>query len=770
MPTTQYPASISLASLDGKAGFVISPDQILSSTEVSVSNIGDINADGIADIIIGEPGSASGHVIFGKPGIGSSGTLLLSSLKGSDGFVLPGPQVDNNPWIGVSGAADFNGDGIDDFIIGVPRASSDAGCSYVVFGKPGIGSSGSLALSSLNGSNGFVITGEAASFSGRSVSSAGDINGDGIADLLIGAPSFGGGHAGASYVVFGKPNIGSSGTVALSSLNGSDGFKLPGVDINDQSGRSISNIGDINGDGIADIIIGVPQASSNAGTSYVVFGKLGIGSNGTLALSSLNGSNGFSLPGVAGSASGVSVSSAGDINGDGIADLIIGAPVGAGGASYVVFGKPNIGSSGTLALSSLNGSNGFAVLGVAAGDQCGTSVSSAGDINGDGIMDIVISSAADTSYVVFGKHDIGSSGTLALSGLTGAEGFAVTGSSSIASGAGDINEDGIADIIFSSPTASNLAGSVFVVFGGALSSLSTNSLVIEQGSAHIFNGNNLNATCLGYPAKDVAIVFTISDLQHGQFVSLSNPAKILSSFTQQEVRSGSIEFQHDNSLFAPSYGVTTSCGGLSTMAPQAADITVIPAPATNNTLRNSIIGATTSGVVGLGFLGLKLCLTRAATQSLYKTLEGKETDIEKEQLAFRKEVIQPIANMVFEQVGTTGLMGYRSEESTKKYVAAIESIIDKIAKLGVNLDMKSMTPVERNALFKEVAKQTKKQTQSNESCCSTKRACSFFSATVSPEEIESKAAEIAKAVRAALGAKEAKVTTDGKQHLAVVIS
>ena len=87
--------------------------------------------------------------------------------------------------------------------------------------------------------------------------------------------------------------------------------------------------------------------------------------------------------------SGSSVSSAGDINGDGVVDLIIGAS-GANsyaGASYVVFGKPGIGGSGSLALSSLNGSNGFIVSGVVAYGQSGWSVNSASDINGDGVDD-----------------------------------------------------------------------------------------------------------------------------------------------------------------------------------------------------------------------------------------------------------------------------------------------------------------------------------------------------------------------------------------------
>ncbi|ELS00265.1 integrin alpha, partial [Gloeocapsa sp. PCC 73106] len=248
-------------------------------------------------------------------------------------------------------------------------------------------------LSTLNGTNGFTLNGVAAGDnSGFSVSSAGDINGDGLDDLIIGA--FGadpnGGASGSSYVVFGK-NTPFSSTLELSTLNGTNGFTLNGVAAGDRSGISVSNAGDINGDGIDDLIIGAYFADPNgsgSGSSYVVFGK-NTPFSSTLELSTLDGSNGFTLNGVAaGDLSGRSVSSAGDINGDGLDDLIIGAdladPNGSySGASYVVFGK-NTPFSSTLNLSTLNGTNGFTLNGVAVDDRSGISVSSAGDINGDG--------------------------------------------------------------------------------------------------------------------------------------------------------------------------------------------------------------------------------------------------------------------------------------------------------------------------------------------------------------------------------------------------
>jgi hypothetical protein len=245
-------------------------------------------------------------------------------------------------------------------------------------------------------------------------SRAGDINDDGIDDIIIGAPSANrgyGGSGGQSYVVFGSANVGSDGSIELSTLNGTNGFVLNGnpLLLGDRSGSSVSDAGDINGDGIDDIIIGAPNASylnSRNGRSYVVFGGANVGSNGSIELSTLDGTNGFAINGIARvSFSGTSVSGARDINGDHIDDVIIGAPFASpngnfsAGQSYVVFGASTIGSGGNIDLSTLDGANGFALNGIAGGDYSGNSVSLAGDINGDGIDDIVIGAPEASSGI-----------------------------------------------------------------------------------------------------------------------------------------------------------------------------------------------------------------------------------------------------------------------------------------------------------------------------------------------------------------------------------
>jgi Ca2+-binding RTX toxin-like protein len=497
--------TFNLSTLNGSNGFAINGIAANDQSGYSVSSAGDVNGDGIDDLIIGarfaDPNgiNAAGqsYVVFGSNS-GFAAGLDLSALNGSNGFAINGiAAVDDSGW-SVSSAGDVNGDGFDDLIIGAPGASRNgiilAGQSYVVFGSNS-GFGAGLDLSALNGSNGFAINGIAQGHSsGFSVSSAGDVNGDGFDDLIIAArfPSPNGiYHAGQSYVVFGsKSGFGAS--FNLSALNGSNGFAINGIAANDYSGRSVSSAGDVNGDGIDDLIIGAPFASRNgifsAGQSYVVFGS-NSGFGASFNLSTLNGSNGFAINGIATyDQSGNSVSSAGDVNGDGIDDLIIGAfgasrnGIIAAGQSYVVFGS-NSGFAAGLDLSTLNGSNGFAINGIAADDVSGFSVSSAGDVNGDGFDDLIIGAPfadpngmnyAGQSYVVFGSNS-GFGASVNLSALNGSNGFAINGiaandySGRSVSSAGDVNGDGFDDLIigakYADPNGIRDAGQSYVLFG-----------------------------------------------------------------------------------------------------------------------------------------------------------------------------------------------------------------------------------------------------------------------------------------------------------------
>jgi Ca2+-binding RTX toxin-like protein len=518
----QFPAVIELSSLDGSNGFRLSGGALEDFSGSSVASAGDVNGDGFDDVIVGAFGadpngnnSGASYVVFGQAS-GFAANIDLSSLDGSNGFKLSGVAAYDRSGLSVASAGDVNGDGFADLIVGADYADPNglySGASYVVFGQAS-GFAANLNLSSLDGSNGFRLSGGASrDYSGRSVASAGDVNGDGFADLIVGASRAdpNGSASGASYVVFGQAS-GFAANLDLSSLDGSNGFKLSGVVADDQSGISIASAGDVNGDGFADVLVGAYRADptgSDSGASYVVFGQAS-GFAANLDLSSLDGSNGFRLSGAAASdLSGASVASAGDVNGDGFADVIVGAfvPDGLSGASYVVFGQAS-GFAANLDLSSLDGSNGFKLSGVAQFDFSGRSVASAGDVNGDGFADVLVGAyRADpaggdsgASYVVFGQAS-GFAANLDLSSLDGSNGFKLGGASandfsgrSVAS-AGDVNGDGFADLIIGAEGADpngSYSGASYVVFGvapdSAVDRLGTSAAQTLAGGAF---GDNL---------------------------------------------------------------------------------------------------------------------------------------------------------------------------------------------------------------------------------------------------------------------------------------
>jgi hypothetical protein len=185
-------------------------------------------------------------------------------------------------------------------------------------------------------------------WAGDAVGGAGDVDGDGLADVVVGAPwahNNGAAYVGYTYVVFGRAD---TGLVSLADVTqGIGGFSLDGEYEGDYSGCSVDGAGDVNGDGFADVITGARGASPNgleaAGSTYVIFGGENI--EAVSAADLIQGIGGFVLDGEAApDESGGSVSGAGDVNGDGFDDVIVGArharpnDIHNSGRSYVIFG------------------------------------------------------------------------------------------------------------------------------------------------------------------------------------------------------------------------------------------------------------------------------------------------------------------------------------------------------------------------------------------------------------------------------------------------
>lgn len=397
----------------GIGGFVINGVRLYDEAGYSVSMIGDVNGDGLADLVVGAPSRvfAEGfvgraYVIFGKT---TTEPVNLSNIElGVGGFVIMGgPNHDDGVGYAVSGAGDVNGDGFDDLIIG---AGFGEGQCYVVFGKRDTRPVNVSEIESGNG--GFLISRD---LSGFSVSAAGDVNGDGLDDIIVGSPYAapnGGYSVGQAYVVFGKTG---TSPVELSAIVAGIGGLLIDSDVSGRAyGWNVAGAGDVNGDGLADVIL---MGGSYSSPGCVVFGKMDTKPVEISAI--IAGTGGFLIAGQPAYDQGsygysvISVAGAGDVNGDGFADLIVGtkipyADVAYSTRSFVIFGKP--GTKQVNITDVIGGRGGFAVNEVNLGDSSGSSVAAAGDINGDGLADVIIGAPrsyydgppfSGRSYVVF---------------------------------------------------------------------------------------------------------------------------------------------------------------------------------------------------------------------------------------------------------------------------------------------------------------------------------------------------------------------------------
>ena len=408
-----------------------------SSFGVCVATAGDVNSDGFADVIIGSPtyGSGAAFVYYG------------SNTKWSEEPDWEASSMQSNSGFGKSvfTAGDFNGDGYCDVIVGADRykiGTKDEGAAFLWLGS----GSGLREYASSSDPDILLKGNQVNSMFGASVAPAGDVNGDGFSDVIIGAPNFGNteNSEGAAFVFYGA------------GLNPADepDWVADGPHDECNFGMKVASAGDVNGDGFSDIIIGAKDFDNGHHQEGAAFVYLGSENGPSTSFDWMSQSN------LENCNWGNSVASAGDVNGDGYSDIIIGAPRYSEGdtlegAAFVFYGSPSgLGVNGTP-----GNADWSAVIG---GTQCffGWSVACAGDVNGDGYADVAVGAygysknhtAAGIAMAWYGSAaGMGENGTFANADwkFEGDREYAMVGHS-VAS-AGDVNRDGYSDLIAGAP-------------------------------------------------------------------------------------------------------------------------------------------------------------------------------------------------------------------------------------------------------------------------------------------------------------------------------
>lgn len=510
----------------GPTGIAATPVHRLERNQVaaqfghSVAGAGDVNGDGYSDVVVGSHAFDLNVTNDGATFIYHGGpTNLGGGLNPAPATIFTGPGGTHRSSWSVASAGDVNGDGFSDIITGHYLANNgeplEEGVACIHHGSPtGIGTSATTILDG----------GQTNAWFGRSVSGAGDMNGDGYADVAVGAVTFTAGQSleGAAFLFLGSPagvsttfhrryelnqpgaNMGES-VAAAGDVNG-DGFSdlIVGAEnlggalsggaaiyhggteyaaatptlswgygtVNGHAGSSVAHAGDVNGDGYGDVIVGVPDATSTLAGEGNVHVHYGSTSGPTTA------ANVTLAGGSVGARYGASVSTAGDVNGDGYADVLIGAPNASGGGRVAIHHGSAAGLLTTPAWS-LNGS---------AGSELGAAVMTAGDVNSDGFADVIVAAPAIDEVRVYLGTAAGTATSPHITFTPPASGILFGASVSTA---GDVNGDGYSDVIVGAPLYSNghnEEGAILIYHGSDTGLVDMPDRIIEGASANAHFG------------------------------------------------------------------------------------------------------------------------------------------------------------------------------------------------------------------------------------------------------------------------------------------
>jgi len=478
----------SAAGLSTSAAWIVEPNRAGSSFGRSVATAGDVNGDGYADVCVGSPSYSGGGPAEGRA------TAYLGGPSGLDlAEVWFSAPDQSQAYFGYSVATsgDVNGDGFSDVIVGCPgfdNPLADEGSAFLFLGS---GSEPS-AMRQWN-----VELDQASAAVGTSVACAGDVDGDGTSDVIAGAPNHDNGEPdeGRAFVYLGSPRDG---------LGAVSAWVAEANQATAHFGASVASAGDVNNDGYGDVIVGAPlydNGQTDEGRAFVYLGSAG----GLVSSPAW-----WAEPDQAQASYGTSVASAGDVNGDGYCDVIVGAP-------HFDNGETNEGRA-FLYLGTPSGpanSPSWTAESDAGGSLFGSSVGSAGDVNGDGFTDVIIGAPLHSNgqpgegraFVYLGSP----TGMSATPFWTLESNQANAQLGKAVASAGDLNGDGYSDVIVGAPYYSNgqsSEGKVFLFLGGASALVSYGNIELDQagalfgsavGSAGDVNGDGDSDVVIGAP-------------------------------------------------------------------------------------------------------------------------------------------------------------------------------------------------------------------------------------------------------------------------------
>ena len=445
----QYPIIVDPFFIPGD--WWVESDVTFSELGASVAAAGDVNNDGYDDVIVGAPrydnGVSSGGAAFVYYG---SETGLSSTADWTVVFPLPDARFGAS----VATAGDVNADGCDDVIVGAYSYESGEafeGAAFVFYGSTG----GLIETPAW-----IVQSNQAGAAFGTSVGTAGDVNNDGFDDVIVGAPYYNNAQSeGAVFVYYGS----------ATGLGTDPGWTGESDQGGAEFGTSVGTAGDVNGDGCDDVIVGAPSydnGTSVGGAAFAYYGPLsGVSSSADWTVAADLDSAKF----------GWSVGTAGDVNKDGYDDVIVGAPYYADGEPYEGAAFAYYGS-----VTGLNSTADWATESNVYAAELGWSVGAAGDINSDGYDDIIVGAKGDLevsgpSWVSI--YNGSSSGLKATPDWTDASVADAEFGYSVGT-AGDVNGDGDVDVIIGAPYYGN--GSAIAYYGPFAQSSSPPAVEVLQ--------------------------------------------------------------------------------------------------------------------------------------------------------------------------------------------------------------------------------------------------------------------------------------------------